>query len=121
VIKAVEDLLANEKLDAVICVAGGWAGGNAASGDLIKNSDMMWKQSVWSSVIAASLASKFLKEGGVLSLPGAKPALGPTPGNFNLKRLEINVIKVSLNFYFRHDWIWNGQSCGSPTHKITCW
>jgi dihydropteridine reductase len=84
------DLLANEKLDAVICVAGGWAGGNAASADLIKNSDMMWKQSVWSSVIAASVASKFLKEGGVLSLPGAKPALGATPGNSH------DLIKKSL-------------------------
>jgi dihydropteridine reductase len=81
VVKAVEALIGSNKLDAVICVAGGWAGGNAASADLIKNSDAMWKQSVWSSVIAASLATKFLKEGGILSLPGAKPALGPTPGN----------------------------------------
>ena len=80
VLTSVTSLLHGEKLDAVICVAGGWAGGNATSGDLVKNSDMMWRQSVWSSVIAASLAAQHLKEGGVLSLPGAKPALGPTPG-----------------------------------------
>ncbi len=69
-----------EKLNAVLNVAGGWAGGNAKSADLIKNSDLMWKQSVWSSVISASLASQYLKEGGCLVLPGAKPALGGTPG-----------------------------------------
>lgn len=58
---------------------GGWAGGNAAK-DLAKNSELMWTQSVCSSVIAASLASKFLKEGGVLQLTGAKAALDATPG-----------------------------------------
>ena len=29
--KQVEDTLNGEKLDAILCVAGGWAGGNAAS------------------------------------------------------------------------------------------
>lgn len=40
----------------------------------------MWKQSVWSSIIAASIASRYLKEGGFLSLTGAKAALEETPG-----------------------------------------
>lgn len=31
VLKAVEGSLGGEKVDAVLCVAGGWAGGNAAS------------------------------------------------------------------------------------------
>jgi hypothetical protein len=44
----------------------------------------MWRQSVWSSTIAAKIAAQFLKDGGLLSLPGAKPALGPTPGNIKL-------------------------------------
>ena len=48
--------------------------------DYVKNCDMMWKQSVWSSSIAASLAAKHLKEGGLLTLPGAMPALKGTPG-----------------------------------------
>lgn len=109
------DLLANEKLDAVICVAGGWAGGNAASADLIKNSDMMWKQSVWSSVIAASVASKFLKEGGVLSLPGAKPALGPTPGmNF----FVIWIILRGINFCIYPGMIGYGMA-KAAVHQLT--
>ena len=41
----------------------------------------MIKQSVWSSVLAAKLASNFLNEGGLLTLTGAKAALdGGTPG-----------------------------------------
>jgi dihydropteridine reductase len=52
-------------------VAGGWAGGNAASKDFIKNADLMWKQSVWSSTISARLASQFLKEDGLLQMTGA--------------------------------------------------
>ena len=31
VTQKVEELLAGEKIDALLCVAGGWAGGNAAS------------------------------------------------------------------------------------------
>ncbi|RWS11203.1 hypothetical protein B4U79_04371 [Dinothrombium tinctorium] len=76
----VNSILKGEKLDAIICVAGGWAGGSASSSDFIKNSDLMIKQSVWSSGIAAKLASNHLKEGGLLTLTGAKAALDPTPG-----------------------------------------
>ena len=40
----------------------------------------MWKQSVWTSVIASGLGAHHLKEGGVLVLTGAQPALKETPG-----------------------------------------
>lgn len=75
----VSSALEGNKLDAVICVAGGWAGGNAKK-DLIKNSDLMWRQSVWSSLISAEVAAQHLREGGLLSLTGAKAALEGTPG-----------------------------------------
>jgi len=67
-------------VDAIFCVAGGWAGGNLNSKDFIKNSHLMLQQSVWSSYIAASLASHFLSDGGLLVLTGAQAALSPTPG-----------------------------------------
>ena len=63
----------------MINVAGGWAGGNAGDADWIKNADLMWKQSVWSSTISGTLAAKFLSENGLLVLPGAKPATGQFP------------------------------------------
>ena len=42
VLEKVAAALNGEKLDAVICVAGGWAGGNATK-DLAKSADMMVK------------------------------------------------------------------------------
>ena len=42
-------------IDLIACVAGGWAGGSAAELDVVKNSDLMWKQSVWSSLICAQI------------------------------------------------------------------
>ena len=75
----VSQLLGEEKLDAVICVAGGWAGGSPASKDFIKNSEAMWKSSVWPASISASLAASHLKEGGLVVLPGAAPAVSGTP------------------------------------------
>jgi dihydropteridine reductase len=76
----VDDILHDDKLDALICVAGGWAGGNAASkrnhfccllcklhvlsnlslSEFVTNCDLMWKQSVWTSVLASRLASRHL-------------------------------------------------------------
>uniref|UniRef100_A0A9L0RPX9 Dihydropteridine reductase n=1 Tax=Equus caballus TaxID=9796 RepID=A0A9L0RPX9_HORSE len=73
-------LLGEEKVDAIVCVAGGWAGGSAKSKSLFKNCDLMWKQSVWTSTISSYLAAKHLKEGGLLTLTGAKAALEGTPG-----------------------------------------
>lgn len=40
----------------------------------------MWRQSVWSSVISASIAATYLKEGGLITLTGANAALQETPG-----------------------------------------
>ena len=55
-------LLHGEKVKSVVCVAGGWAGGGVSHEDVIKSSELMWKQSVHSSLIAAQLASKHLAE-----------------------------------------------------------
>ncbi|KAK2191155.1 hypothetical protein NP493_58g03026 [Ridgeia piscesae] len=95
----VEEMLAGEKLDAIVCVAGGWAGGNAASKDLVKNSDLVWKQSVWTSVIAARLAAKYLKEGGLLALTGAKPCLEGTPGmiGYGMAKAAVHQLVKSLS------------------------
>ena len=97
VLTAVKEALSDNKLDAVICVAGGWAGGNAAK-DLAKNTDLMIKQSVWSSVISATVASQFLKEGGVLTLTGAKPALAATPGmiGYGMAKAAVHQLTKSL-------------------------
>lgn len=40
----------------------------------------MWKQSVWTSTISSHLAALHLKQGGLLTLAGAKAALSGTGG-----------------------------------------
>ncbi|XP_076470164.1 dihydropteridine reductase-like [Babylonia areolata] len=94
----VAETLGDDKVDAILCVAGGWAGGNAASKELITSADNMWKQSVWTSVIASSLAARHLKTGGVLTLPGAQPSLGGTPGmiGYGLAKAAVHQLVKSL-------------------------
>jgi dihydropteridine reductase len=98
VVEKVKELLNDDKLEAVVCVAGGWAGGNALK-DLAKNTDLMIKQSVWSSIISASVAAHFLKEGGVLTLTGAKPALSGTPGmiGYGMAKAAVHQLTKSLS------------------------
>jgi dihydropteridine reductase len=98
ILKDLHSVLGSDKLDAVICVAGGWAGGSSSSEDFVKNTDLMLKQSVSSSVLASSIASKFLKPGGIIVLTGAKAALGPTPGmiGYGLAKAAIHHLTKSL-------------------------
>lgn len=88
------------KLDAILNVAGGWAGGNAASDKFLQSSDLMWKQSVWSSLISASLASRHLNTSGVLTLPGAAAPLNnaATPGmiGYGMAKAAVHQLTKSL-------------------------
>ncbi|KAF9955367.1 hypothetical protein BGZ65_003429 [Modicella reniformis] len=118
------------KVDAIVCVAGGWAGGNAASdgkktivdvqsirpiiysssllivkmtnicarGYLFASSEMMWKQSVHSSLIASHLATKSLKPGGLLLLTGAYPAQRGTPFmiGYGMAKAAVHQLVLSL-------------------------
>ena len=95
VAKSVKTVLGDYKLDAVICVAGGWAGGSPASRDFVKNSEAMWRSSVWPASISASLATSHLKQGGMVILPGAAAAVAGTPG-----MAGYGMAKVSFYFHF---------------------
>ena len=69
--------------DAILCVAGGWAGGNASDEALITNTEAMISSSLYPSLLSAHLAaSGFLKEGEetILLIPGAAPLLGSETG-----------------------------------------
>lgn len=98
VTKQIQTILNASKVDAVLCVAGGWAGGNAASEEFIKNYDMMTKQSAWTSVIAAHIAALHLKEGGALVLTGAQPAISGTPGmiGYGMAKASVHQLVKSL-------------------------
>uniref|UniRef100_A0A0M3I314 Dihydropteridine reductase n=2 Tax=Ascaris TaxID=6251 RepID=A0A0M3I314_ASCLU len=98
VLKSVDELVHGSSLDAIFCVAGGWAGGNAASGEMIKNADLMWKQSVWSSAISARIAATHLKEGGLLQLTGAAPVMEGTPNmiGYGMAKAAVQHLTKSL-------------------------
>lgn len=78
-LKTVGQHLGNSKLHGVLCVAGGWQGGSANSDTFLQSCDTMWRQSVWSSVISAQIATRFLAEDGSLVLVGASAAFSRTP------------------------------------------
>lgn len=98
ILSQIEDILKEEKVDGIMCVAGGWAGGNAANKDFLANTELMWKQSVWSSIIATSIAARHLKEGGFLSLTGANAALQETPGmiGYGMAKAAVHQLTKSL-------------------------
>ncbi|KAF5274583.1 hypothetical protein FQA39_LY07195 [Lamprigera yunnana] len=99
----------NAKFEAIICVAGGWAGGNLQS-DFAFTSELMWRQSVCSSVIASCLAAHFLKDKGFLMLTGASAALSPTPG-----MLGYGMVKASVHHLVKS---LGGKGSGMP--KESC-
>lgn len=91
-------VLKEEKLDALLCFAGGWAGGSPSSKDFIKNAEIMWRSSVWPSSISARLACEHLREGGVVVLPGAQPATTGTPtmAGYGMAKAAVHQLVASL-------------------------
>lgn len=70
--------------NAVVNAAGGWGGGGAAAKDIAATAELMWSQSVKSSIacahIATTLGVNTASEGSLLVLTGAAATTGPTPG-----------------------------------------
>eukprot|EP00004_Rigifila_ramosa_P004935 TRINITY_DN1538_c0_g1_i1.p1 TRINITY_DN1538_c0_g1~~TRINITY_DN1538_c0_g1_i1.p1 ORF type:complete len:232 (-),score=56.94 TRINITY_DN1538_c0_g1_i1:54-749(-) len=83
---------------AVISVAGGWAGGSIADKSVFANTDLMFSQSVQSSVLAGHVAAQTLQPNGVLVLTGAAAAAGPTPGMvaYGLNKAAVHQLVGSL-------------------------
>uniref|UniRef100_A0A1I8PND6 Dihydropteridine reductase n=1 Tax=Stomoxys calcitrans TaxID=35570 RepID=A0A1I8PND6_STOCA len=90
-----------------------WQGAGLAAmqkKDLAKNADLMWRQSVWTSTISAAVAAHYLKDGGVLALTGAKPALQGTPGmiGYGMSKAAVHQLTRSLA----------GSDSGMPTDSL---
>jgi len=99
----VEEKLSEElqsgKVDVVLCVAGGWAGGDANSLESLENAEKMFQQSVFSSFVASFIASKFLKNHGLFLLTGAKAARSGTPGmiGYGAAKAAVHQLAQSLS------------------------
>lgn len=98
VTEKVTESVGNDKLHGLFCVAGGWMGGNAAAEDIIKSADLMWKQSVWPSLISSTIASKYLHPDGIMVLTGTIPALGGTPTmiGYGMAKAAVHQLVLSL-------------------------
>merc|ERR1712113_1039892 len=98
VVNGVNKELGETKVDAVISMAGGWCGGNAASKDFIKNVELASKQSLWTSAIAANLAATYVKPNGLLILPGAAAAMEGTSGmiGYGCSKASVHQMTKSL-------------------------
>ncbi|VDK84567.1 unnamed protein product [Litomosoides sigmodontis] len=98
VLKSVGEALNGERLDAILCVAGGWAGGSANSENMIKNSEILWKQNVWTSAISARIAALYLKDGGLLQFTGAAAVLKDTSGmlGYGMAKAAVHQLSISL-------------------------
>lgn len=94
----INTVLQGYKLDAVLCVAGGWVGGNILSKEFLSDSEVMWKKNVWSSLIAASVASNHLKDGGIIVFTGSKAALEGTPNTigYGVSKAAVHQLTKSL-------------------------
>ncbi|KAF5288287.1 hypothetical protein FQA39_LY04055 [Lamprigera yunnana] len=88
---------ANAKLDAIVCISGRCANGNLRVG-LAGTTELMWRHSVHSSVIASCLAAHFLKDGGLLLLTGANSALNGSPKNmaYGMAKAAVHHLVTSL-------------------------
>eukprot|EP00029_Vermamoeba_vermiformis_P004113 TRINITY_DN14642_c0_g1_i1.p1 TRINITY_DN14642_c0_g1~~TRINITY_DN14642_c0_g1_i1.p1 ORF type:complete len:237 (+),score=80.28 TRINITY_DN14642_c0_g1_i1:64-774(+) len=89
----------NTGLDVIVSVAGGWVGGDIKDDGVFGALDRMWKFNTQSSVAAAHIAAKHLKEGGLLILTGAASALSPTPANigYGLSKTAVHYLIASLS------------------------
>ncbi|KAF8820918.1 6,7-dihydropteridine reductase [Cardiosporidium cionae] len=74
-----ENIGDSNKFDAILCASGGFTLGNAADSHLFKGADEMIRSSIHASLICARMSSSFLKQSGLLVLPGAAAALQATP------------------------------------------
>ncbi|KAH9287296.1 Dihydropteridine reductase [Echinococcus granulosus] len=85
-------------VDGVFCVAGGWVGGNCSARGFIKSVDTAIKQSVWSSTVAASICSAYLRPGGMFILCGSMSALDGTPRmiGYGLAKAAVHHLASSL-------------------------
>lgn len=95
---ALQALASTKKSDALYCVAGGFAGGNAAAENFVKVTDSMVNQSLYTSAIAASIAAKHVKPEGLLVLSGSQTALNPSVGaiGYSISKQAVHHLTRSL-------------------------
>eukprot|EP00735_Rhodelphis_limneticus_P005358 TRINITY_DN1716_c0_g1::TRINITY_DN1716_c0_g1_i1::g.25225::m.25225 TRINITY_DN1716_c0_g1::TRINITY_DN1716_c0_g1_i1::g.25225 ORF type:complete len:230 (+),score=77.09,sp/Q3T0Z7/DHPR_BOVIN/46.32/9e-60,adh_short/PF00106.20/0.32,adh_short/PF00106.20/1.1e-11,Epimerase/PF01370.16/1.7e-05,KR/PF08659.5/28,KR/PF08659.5/3.4e-05,adh_short_C2/PF13561.1/24,adh_short_C2/PF13561.1/0.024,Eno-Rase_NADH_b/PF12242.3/0.012,Eno-Rase_NADH_b/PF12242.3/1.7e+03,2-Hacid_dh_C/PF02826.14/0.0093,RmlD_sub_bind/PF04321.12/0.013,S len=86
------------KVDAVLNLAGGWAGGDVKSADIFDSTSSMIKMSVDSTILAAHLAANHMNNKGLFVTCGSAAALSGTPGmvGYGAAKAAVHQITESL-------------------------
>jgi len=97
-LKSVLEATTAQSFDAVINVAGGWAGGHISDDSIAKATDLMIRQSLHSSIISGHVASKRAKEGSLIVFTGAAAAVQPTPGmvGYGVAKAAVHHLAASM-------------------------
>jgi dihydropteridine reductase len=90
--------------DAIVCAAGGWAGGSLTgeTHELLASIDKMYSMNLQSALATAHLAAKFLKTNGLVVLTGANAARNGTSGmiGYGLAKSATHQLAQSLHQQF---------------------
>jgi dihydropteridine reductase len=101
-LQKMQDTIMNEigdhKFDAVINVAGGWAGGKISDREVAANTELMIRQSIFSSVVAGHVAATAATPDVLLVLTGSFAAQFPTPGmvGYGLAKAAVHHLVTSI-------------------------
>lgn len=84
--------------DAILCVAGGWQGGNAIHSEFLPSMLSMWEMNVVSASLTAALVASLTSEGGMMVMTSAKASLDATPGmlGYGMSKAATNHLIRSL-------------------------
>nr|AGU68130.1 6,7-dihydropteridine reductase [Strigomonas oncopelti] len=87
------DFVGSSQIDSVVNVAGGWAGGDISQTTTARDVEVMFRQSVLSSVVAAHVYARIGAPSSLLVLTGAAAATQPTPS-----MIAYGMAKSSVHF-----------------------
>ena len=90
--------IGDHKFDAVVNVAGGWAGGKISDRETAANTELMLRQSVFTSVVAGHVATTAASPDVLLVLTGSFAAQYPTPGmiGYGLAKSAVHHLVASI-------------------------
>lgn len=74
-----DDTEANGKYDAVVCAAGGWAGGYPGDDEFMESLHLLFRLNIATAASAARIAQLHLADSGLVVLTGAAAAMSGTP------------------------------------------
>lgn len=93
----------NPRFDSIVVTAGGWAGGSIKNDDYFQTCQRMIEVNLYSSMLAAHLATKYLTENGLVVFTGAAAVFRePQPDmiGYSIAKTGVHSLALNLTQYF---------------------